>query len=120
PDLVIPQNSVKTRPLNVQDLTAQRQNRLRPPVTARFRGTAGRVTLDDEDFGFARVPFLTIGQLAGQVGNIHDPLAARHLPRLTRGFAGAARIDDLGDDNLRVLRVFLQPRAQRLVNRGAY
>ena len=49
------EGAVEARLLDVQDLAAQRQDRLRLGVAALHGGAAGRVALDDEDLGDRRV-----------------------------------------------------------------
>ena len=71
------QHAVEARALDVQDLAAQRQDRLvlaRAPALGR---AAGRVALDDEDFGLGRVALLAVGELARQRGDVERrPCAA--------------------------------------------
>ena len=60
------QHLVEARALDIEDLAAQRQHGLVLAVAGLLGGTAGRVTLDDEDFGLRRIALLAIGELAGQ------------------------------------------------------
>ena len=60
------QHLIEPRPLDIQDLTLERQNRLILAVAALLRRPASTVALDQEQFGFFRVALLTIGQFAGQ------------------------------------------------------
>ena len=53
--LVVAEGPVEARLLDVEDLAAQRQDRLRLGVAALDGRTAGRVALDDEDLGERRV-----------------------------------------------------------------
>src|SRR6185436_3960269 len=71
-------------------------------------GTAGRVTLDDEDFAQRRVLLLAVGEFSGEPGDVERALAASHLARLARGFARTRRVDDLADDRLGFGRVLEQ------------
>ena len=57
---------VEARALDVEDLAAQRQHRLEGAVAALLGGAAGRIALDDEEFGFRRIALLAVGELAGQ------------------------------------------------------
>ena len=57
---------VETGAFNVQNFTAQRQNRLGFAVASLFCGTARRISLDDKNFRQSWIFFLTIGQLARQ------------------------------------------------------
>ncbi len=116
-DLGRRQHLVEARPLDIQDLALERQDRLRAPVAALLGGAAGGVALDDEDLGQRRVFLLTVGELAREPRDIERALAPRHLARLSRRLARARRFDHLGDDEARLLRVleekFLQLRADR-------
>ena len=69
-DLGRAQHLVEARPLDVQDLASERQNRLEPPVAPLFGGAAGGIALDDEKLRQSRIAFLAIGQLAGQGGHV--------------------------------------------------
>ena len=65
-DLLAAQHLVEARAFHVQDLAAQRQHGLEFAVAALLGGAAGRVALDDEQFGLGWIAFLTVGELAGQ------------------------------------------------------
>ena len=65
-DFLARQHLVEARALDVEDLAAQRQNRLEFAVAALLGGAAGAVALDDEQLGLGGIALLTIGQLAGQ------------------------------------------------------
>jgi hypothetical protein len=60
------QHLVEAGALDVEDLAAQRQDRLVSRFAALLGRAAGRVALDDEEFGLRRIAFLAVGQLAGQ------------------------------------------------------
>ena len=111
-DLVRGQHLVKPRALDIEDFPAQRQDRLVLARAALLGGAARRVALHDEDFGFGRVAFLTIGELAGQGRDIERAFAAGELARFPRRLARGGGLDDLHHDRLRVLRVFLKPFGQ--------
>jgi hypothetical protein len=81
--------------LDVEDLAAQRQDRLELAVAALLGRAAGGVALDDVDFAQGRVLFLAVGELAGQADAVEHALAAGHVARLARGLAGARGFDDL-------------------------
>ena len=59
-DFRICQNFVYTRLLHIQNLTTNRQNRLKLTVSRRFRRTARGISLHDENFTFACVPAFTV------------------------------------------------------------
>jgi Tfp pilus assembly PilM family ATPase len=86
---------VEARLLDVEDLAAQRQDRLELAVAALLGGAAGRIALDDVDLAQRRILLLAVGELAGQAHAVEHALAARHLARLARRLAGARRVDDL-------------------------
>ena len=98
------QQLLVARLLDVEDLAAQRQDRLELAVAALLGGAAGGVALDDVDLAQRRVLLLAVGQLAGQAHAVEHALAARHLARLARGFARARGVDDLAADDLGVVR----------------
>ena len=101
---------VKSRALDVQDFTLQRQNRLIMAVATLLRRTTCGVAFDQEQFGFCWVFFLTVGKLSGQRRNAHHRFAAG-LARLTCGFAGCGRVNDLLDHGARMGRIFFKPLA---------
>ena len=115
-DLFGRQHLVEARPLDIEDLAAQRQHRLKFAVAALLGRAAGRIALDDEEFGLGRIALLAIGELAGQVGDVERALAPRQLARLARRLARQRRLDHLGDDGLGVGGMLLQPLAQQLVD----
>ena len=94
-DFLAGQHLVEARALDVQDLAAQRQHRLILAVAALLGRAAGRIALDQEEFGQRRVPLLAVGELAGQVGDIERALAAGEFARLAGGFAGRGGLRDL-------------------------
>jgi hypothetical protein len=57
---------VEARALDVQNLAAQRQHRLKSAVACLFRGPAGGIALDDEQLGFRGIALLAVGELAGK------------------------------------------------------
>ena len=78
-------------------------------ATLLCRTTCG-VAFDQEQFGFGRVFFLTVGKLAGQRRNAHHRFAAG-LTRLTRRFAGGGSVNDLLDHGARMAGIFFKPLA---------
>ena len=60
------QHLVEARPLDVQDLAAQRQDRLVLAVAALLGRAAGGVALDDEQLGLGGIALLAVGELARQ------------------------------------------------------
>ena len=114
-DLLRAQHLVEAHALDIQDLAAQRQHRLEFAVAALLGGAAGRVALDDEQFGLRRVLLLAVGELARQRGDA-ERILARHLARLARGLARGRGLDHLADDDLGFGRMLLEPGLQRFVD----
>ena len=52
--------------LDVEDLAAQRKDRLETPIPALFGGSTSGVALHDVNLGFGRIAGAAIGQFAGQ------------------------------------------------------
>ena len=107
-DLLRVEQLVEARPLDVEDLAAQRQDRLELAVAALLGRAAGGVALDQVDLAQRRIPLLAVGELAGQAHAVEHALAARQLARLARRFARARGVDDLAADDLGVGRVLEQ------------
>ena len=110
------QHLVETGPLDVQDLAAQGQDGLGRPIAGLLGGAAGGITLDEEDLGLGRVALLAVGELAGQAGDVERALAPGQLARLPGRLPRRRRLDHLGDDGARLLRMFLEPAAQGFVD----
>ena len=117
-DLRRGQHLVEARALDVEDLAAQRQDRLELAVAALLCGAAGAVALDDEDLGFGRIALLAVGELAGQRGDVERALAAGELTRLAGGLARGGGFGDLGNDLLGLARMLLEPLAELGVDEG--
>ncbi|MPL85446.1 hypothetical protein SDC9_31414 [bioreactor metagenome] len=115
-DLLRAEHPVETRALDVQDLAAQRQHRLVLALAPLLGRAAGRIPLDQEEFGIGGVLRLAIGKLAGQRGDVHRRLAPGELAGLARRLAGKRRLDDLADDRARLAGMFLEPFAELLVH----
>ena len=64
--LVVLQHLVDAGLLDVEDLAADRQDRLEPRVAAALGRAAGGVALDDEELALLGVGRLAVGELAGQ------------------------------------------------------
>ena len=115
-DLLGAQHLVEARLLDVEDLAAQRQDRLELAVAAHLGGAAGAVALDQEELGELGVPLGAVGELAGEVRGVEDALAAGELARFPRRFARARRFDALLDDPLRDSRVLLEKGPELVVH----
>src|SRR5207253_5386445 len=83
-DLVRGEHLVQARLLDVEDLAAQRQDRLRAAVAATFRGATGGVALHDVQLGERRVTLRAVGELARQRARFEKALALDQVPRLAR------------------------------------
>ena len=115
-DFLAGEHAIKPGALDVKDFPLERQDGLIGARAALFGGATGRVTLDQEEFGFGGIAFLTIGQLAGERGHVERRLAAGQFARLAGGFAGEGRLNDLADDDAGVLGVFFEPFGQLFVD----
>ena len=65
-DFVVLKHLVEARLLDVDELAANRQDRLELPVAALLGRAAGGITFDDVELGVLRIAVGTIRQLAGQ------------------------------------------------------
>src|SRR5215218_1477045 len=115
-DLLVAQHLVDARALDVEDLAAQRQDRLRVAVAALLGRAAGGVALHDEDLAQRRVLDRAIGELARQAGVLERALAPGEITRLARGRARLRCRDRLADDLARLGRVLLQELGELLVD----
>ena len=75
-DLVVLQHLVEAGPLDVEDLAADRQDRLGARVAGVERGAAGGVALDDEQLALVGVAAAAVLQLVGHAGAGQRRLAA--------------------------------------------
>ena len=98
-DFRVLQHLVQARLLDVDQLAADRQNRLIAPVAPLLGGATGGVTLDNVQLGQARIALRTIGQLAGQAA-AGQRAFADGFASLARGFARAGGSQALVDDPL--------------------
>src|SRR6266566_6265672 len=97
-DLGRGQHLVEAGALDIEDLTLQRQDRLKGAVAALLRGAAGAVTLDNEELALGGIALLAIGELAREVGDVERALAPGQVARLARCLPGGGGFDDLADD----------------------
>jgi hypothetical protein len=117
-DLLAGQHLVDAGLLDVEDLAAQRQDRLGLAVAALLGGAAGRVTLDDEQLGVLGVALLAVGELAGQGEAVEDALAGDGLAGLAGGRTRARGEQGLLDDEAGRARVLLEVAAELLGDDG--
>ena len=118
-DLGVGQHLVDAGLLDVEDLAADREDRLDARVPALASRAAGRVALDDEDLALLGVGRLAVGELAGQAAAAEQPLArAGQVARLAGrepGLLGGLR---LADDLLALGGVLLEPGAELVVDQS--
>src|SRR5204862_3922202 len=101
-----------------EQLAAQREDRLEPPVAALFRGTARGIALDDVDLAPGRVPLLAVRELARQGHPIERALADHEVARLARRVARPRGHEALLDDPAPVGGVLLEMLGDRLGDRA--
>jgi hypothetical protein len=95
-DFLVGEDLVEACLLDVDDLAADREDRLEVTVASLLGGAAGRVALDQEELG--ALAFLgAVGELAGQAAAFHRGLA-HDLARLAGGYARGGGKDGLLDD----------------------
>src|SRR5579862_6153141 len=107
-DLAVGKDLVDAVLLAVDDLSAQRQDRLIGAVAALLRGPAGGVALDDEELCRLRIANGAVGELARQRHAVERRLATRQLARLARRLARTSCRDRLRDYLAGVRRVLLE------------
>ena len=115
-DRVAAQHLVEAGLLDVQDLAADRQDRLEAPIAPLLGRAAGRVALDDVDLALRRIALLAVGQLARQRAAVERTLAADQIAGLAGRLARARRVDRLLDDALGDDRVLFEERAEPIVD----
>jgi hypothetical protein len=99
-DFLARQHLVEPRALDIEDLAAERQDRLVFARTALLGRAAGGIALHQEQFGLGRILLLAVGQLAGQRGNVERALAPGQFARLAGRFARGGGFDHLADKTL--------------------
>ncbi len=114
-DLLVAEHLVEARALDVEDLAADREDRLELRVARLLGAAAGAVALDDEQLGFFGVAGRAVGELARHERGFEQGLAPREVAGLTRGHARVRRLRGLADDRLRLGRVLLEPLRELLV-----
>ena len=114
-DLLGRQHLVHARALDIQNLAAQRQHRLKFAIAALFGAAAGGIALDDKQFRFRRIALLTVGELSRQRSDAKSALA-RHFAGLARGFARRGGLDYFADNGLGLGRMLLEPSIEHIVD----
>ena len=115
-DLLAGEHLVQARALDVQDLSADRQDRLRLAEAALLGGSAGRVPFHDEELAARRLLLLAVRELARQAVVRESALAAGQVAGLARRGPRPRRLQHLGDQRLRDGGVLLQVVAELLVD----
>src|SRR4051812_1412832 len=115
-DLLVAQDLVDPRALDVEDLAAEGKHRLCVAVAALLGRAAGGVALDDEDLAQGRVLNRAVGELARQARVLERALAAGEVARLARGRPRLGGGDGLADDLARVGGVLLEELGELLVD----
>ena len=115
-DLRVRQDLVDAVLLGVDDLPAQRQDRLRRAVARLLRGAAGGVALDDEELRRLGVLDRAVGELPRKRRVLERALAACELARLACGLTRVSRRNRLLDDLARLRLVLLEKLGQPLVD----
>ena len=97
-DLRVRQDLVDAVLLGVDDLSAQREDRLRHAIAGLLRGASRGVALDDEELGRFGVLDRAVRELSRERSVLERALAARELTRLPRGLPRVPGRDRLLDD----------------------
>ncbi len=114
-DLGVLQHPIDTGLLHVEDLPAQREDRLELRVPAALGGAAGRVTLDDVELAALRVGVLAVGELAGQAGAPEQALAPGQVASGAGCDPRPLGVQRLADDRPGLDPVGLEPVLQRRI-----
>ena len=96
-------NLVEPALLDIQNLTAHGQDRLKMAVTSVLCGTACGITLDKIQLGKFLALLMTVRKLAGKSRPLERTFSARIFPCAARRFSRAGSGDRFGD-----IRVFLE------------
>src|SRR5207253_4297822 len=91
PDLLVGEDLVDARLLDVQDLASQREDRLEAAVAALLGRAARRVALDQVELGEPGVADTAVGQFAGEQPAFEAAFLADQLPGLARRLARPRR-----------------------------
>ncbi len=114
-DFSVLQNPVDAGLFDVDDLAAQRQDRLEHRVATTLGRAAGRVALHHIQFRFRRVCRTAVGQLARQPADIGGAFAAHQFACLARGDACLRRRNRLIHNRFSICGVRVEPVLQLLV-----
>ena len=112
PDVLAGDDLVEARLLDVEELAAERQDRLEAAVAALLGRATGRVALDDVQLAARGIALLAVGELARQRQAVEGALAEDEVAGLARRFAGAGRRQAFLDDPPAVARVLVEVLAE--------
>src|SRR3989449_3607925 len=115
-DLLVLQHLIHPGLLDIQDLPAEREDRLELPAASLLRGPPGRRTFHDEQLALRGIPLLAVRQLPGKVESFEQPLPSGQLPRFPCGFSGLGGEDRLPDADFRDLRGLVEEVREFLVH----
>ena len=110
------EHSIDSSTFDVQDLASNRKNRLGLSGPTLLCRAAGGIALDDEDFTFCGVSFLTVGELSRKAEVRESALSSGQISGLACGVSRAGCIDDLRNDRLRDPRVLFEKARQLLID----
>ena len=119
-DLRVFEHAVEPHLLDVENFTAEGQDGLEAPVSARFCGTACRIALDDINFAQLGAAVGTVGELAGERARFQNALSPREFAGGTGGVARLLRRDAAKNKLARFLRVLLDIGAEAVGNALAH
>src|SRR4051794_17479892 len=115
-DLVVLQDLVDPRLLDVEDLAAQRGHSLRVAVAALLGRAGGGVALDHEQLGERRVLDRAVGELSRERRVLQRAFLPRGDARLARSGTRLRRLDGLAHDGAALLVVLLEELREAVVD----
>src|SRR5690606_9975157 len=115
-DLLMPEHLVDPRLLDVEDLSADRKDRLELAHAALLGGSTCGVSLDDEELGRIGIAARAVRELPGEAAALKRRLPAHELARLASRFASRARLRGLVENRSRGLRVLLEMDSELLAD----
>ena len=118
PDVLARQDLVEARLLDVEQLPAEREDRLVAPIAALLGRATGRVALDEIELAPGRIALLAVGQLARQRHAVEGALADDEVARLAGGLAGAGGGQAFLDDPPAIGRVLVEVLAEAVGDGG--
>ena len=105
-------------PLNVQNLSSQRQDGLDAPVASGLGGTACGVALNQVNFAFLGFSGLAVGKFTGQTAAFQDPFSPSEVARLAGRFSRFGGQHGLVHNEFSNGRIFFKEFVQFLVDHG--